>query len=61
MGRKTYNSLDDLFDDLDKDSFLPDDDDDGLLDDADLALLHGPTLPAGPKKPRTKRKTKSKK
>ena len=57
MGRKNhYDSIEDLFDDLDHESLLDDD----LLDDEDLALLHGPKAPEQ-KKAKPKRKAPAKK
>lgn len=60
MGRKNYTDLHDLISDLDNESLVEDADRD-LLEDDDLALLHGPTRykPAPVKKPKPPRKAKA--
>jgi hypothetical protein len=61
MGRKNYNSLNELIDDLDHES-LSEDDEMDILDDEDLALLHPTTVPIPTQpKPKQKRKPRTKK
>lgn len=60
MGRKNhYDSLNDLYDELDNESIL---DSENILDDDDLALLTGPkaTAPAKKRKSSPKKKPKAK-
>lgn len=56
MGRKNYNSLNELIDDLDHEP-LSEDDEMDILDDEDLALLHPTTVPT-PAQPKLKQKSK---
>lgn len=60
LPRKIYTDLDDLLSELDNESLVEDFDMD-LLEEDDLALLHGPRFPQTPTpkaKPKPKAKTK---
>jgi hypothetical protein len=52
--RKTYNNFDEFQHDIDNESLIGDEDTDNLLEDDDLKLLQGPTLPEPPPKARKK-------